>query len=160
MCTYIFPEGYIHIYSILKEQTNQLHAQYITAKNDENQKAPQLVDDSNIDLVLFFQELEQLLELDLKSIKKIIIEINIYFFLLNIDRSFLSNNRDKKTYWNFFSLALKESKGLYDTVLYVNNCQEVKTPIGRGRLFIRFCLQNHSLGDVIQQSFMMKKIVK
>ena len=69
MCTYIFPEGYIHIYSILKEQTNQLHAQYITAKNDENQKAPQLVDDSNIDLVLFFQELEQLLELDLKSKK-------------------------------------------------------------------------------------------
>lgn len=74
MCMYIFPEGYIHIYPILKEQTNQLHAQYITAKNDENQKAPQLVDDSNIDLVLFFQELEQLLELDLKSKKKLLLK--------------------------------------------------------------------------------------
>ncbi len=79
---------------------------------------------------------------------------------MNIDRSFLLNNRDERTYWNFFSLALKESKGLYDTVLYVNSCQKVKTSIGRGRLFLRFCLQNHSLGDVIQQSFMMKKIVK
>jgi len=70
------------------------------------------------------------------------------------------NNANKKTYWNFFSLALKESKGLYDTVLHVNNSQEVKTNTGRGRLFIRFCLQTHRLGDVIQHSFMMAKLVK
>ena len=59
-----------------------------------------------------------------------------------------------------FVLALKESKGLYDTILYVLNAQEVKTCIGRGRLFLRFCLQNHRLGDVIQQSYMMTKIVR
>lgn len=73
---------------------------------------------------------------------------------------FSMNNQNKRNYWNFFSLALKESKGLYDTVSYVLNSQEVKTPIGRGRLFIRFCLQNHRLGDVVQQSFMMTKIVR
>jgi len=79
---------------------------------------------------------------------------------LNIDRSFLLINRDDRTYWNFFSLALKESKGLYDNISYVNKCREVKTSIGRGRLFLRFCLQKHTLGDVIQQSFMMIKLVK
>lgn len=71
-----------------------------------------------------------------------------------------SNNSNKRNYWNFFSLALKESKGLYDAVSYVLNSQEVKTPVGRGRLFLRFCLESHRLGDVIQQSFMMTKIVK
>ena len=75
-----------------------------------------------------------------------------------LDRKSLANY--KRNYWNFFALALKESKGLYDTVLYALNSQEVKTSTGRGRLFLRFCLQNHRLGDVIQQSFMMTKIVQ
>lgn len=79
---------------------------------------------------------------------------------LSLAGLFQLNNQNKRNYWNFFTLALKESKGLYDTVSYVLNSQEVKTPIGRGRLFLRFCLQNHRLGDVIQQSFMMTKIVK
>ena len=74
--------------------------------------------------------------------------------------SLLSNSNNKRNYWNFFSLALKESKGLYDTVLYALNSQEVKTSTGRGRLFLRFCLQNHRLGDVIQQAFMTPKIIK
>lgn len=82
-------------------------------------------------------------------------------FRFYFSESFLSNNNNnKRTYWNFFSQALKESKGLYDTVLYVINNQDVKTSIGRGRLFLRCCLQSHRLGDVIQQSFMMTKIVK
>ncbi len=84
--------------------------------------------------------------------------ISIYLNKLFLDRKSLLNN--KRNYWNFFIHALKESKGLYDTVLYVLNSQEVKTSIGRGRLFLRFCLQNHRLGDVIQQSFMMTRIVK
>ncbi len=76
------------------------------------------------------------------------------------DRTFLSNSNNKRNYWNFFSTALKGSKGLYDTVSYVASSQEVKTSTGCGRLFIRYCLQTHLLGDVIQHSFMMNKIVK
>ena len=75
-----------------------------------------------------------------------------------LDRKSLLNT--KRNYWHFFALALKESKGLYDTVLYVANSQEVKTSTGRGRLFLRFCLQHHRLGDVIQQSFMTEKVVQ
>lgn len=78
--------------------------------------------------------------------------------MIILDRKSMINT--KRNYWNFFVLALKESKGLYDTVLYVLNSQEVKTSTGRGRLFLRFCLQNHRLGDVIQQSFMMEKVVQ
>jgi hypothetical protein len=85
--------------------------------------------------------------------------LNILLKFLS-DRTFLLNSNNKRNYWNFFSLALKGSKGLYDTILHVSNSQEVKTSTGRGRLFLRFCLQTHCLGDVIQQSFMMNKIVK
>ena len=98
------------------------------------------IDDTNTCLQKFFQYLEQLLQVDLRNRKSMI--------------------NTKRNYWNFFVLALKESKGLYDTVLYVLNSQEVKTSTGRGRLFLRFCLQNHRLGDVIHQSFMMTKIVQ
>ncbi len=106
---------------------------------------------------MFFQHLEQLLQVDLKSNTQF---YQILIFISNfLDQKFSLNN-NKRNYWNFFSLALKESKGLYDTILYVLNSQEVKTSTGRGRLFIRFCIQNHRLGDVIQQSFMMIKIVK
>ncbi|UJR22765.1 hypothetical protein I4U23_025797 [Adineta vaga] len=125
---------------IIEEKTNALYSQYTTAINESYQ--PVLIDDSNVHLQTFFQNLEQLLEVDLKNRK-----------------SLLNNSNNKRSYWNFFSMALKESKGLYDTVLYALNSQEVKTPTGRGRLFLRFCLQNHRLGDVIQQSFMTIKIV-
>lgn len=84
--------------------------------------------------------------------------VNHDFFL---DRkSLLNTNNSKLNYWNFFTVALKESKALYDTVLYVLNSSEVKTSTGRGRLFLRYCLQNHRLGDVMQHSFMMIKVVK
>ena len=80
---------------------------------------------------------------------------------LELDRKSLLNinNNEKPNYWSFFAAALRGSKGLYDTIVYVQNSPEVKTSIGRGRLFIRFCLQNHRLGDVVQQSFMLLKSV-
>jgi hypothetical protein len=79
-------------------------------------------------------------------------------FDICLDRKSLINQQ--RNYWHFFALALKESKGLYDTILYVVNSHDVKTSIGRGRLFLRFCLQHHRLGDVIQQCFMMTKLVQ
>lgn len=123
----------------IEERANKIHSQYATSDHDLEHLSNIAIDDTNTDLQVFFQHFEQLLQIDLKNRKS----------LLNHQRN----------YWHFFALALKESKGLYDTILYVMNCQEVKTSMGRGRLFIRFCLQNHRLGDVIQQSFMMKKIV-
>ncbi|CAF4456888.1 unnamed protein product [Rotaria sp. Silwood2] len=127
---------------IIEEKTNALYSQCTTSINENDNLQPMIIDDTNIHLQIFFQHFEQLLQIDLKNRK-----------------SLLNNISNKRSYWNFFSVALKESKALYDTVLYVLNSQEVKTATGRGRLFLRFCLQNHRLGDVIQQSFMMTKIV-
>ncbi|CAF1496646.1 unnamed protein product [Rotaria sp. Silwood1] len=127
---------------IIEEKTNALYSQYTTLINENDNLHPPVIDDTNIHLQIFFQHFEQLLLVDLKNRK-----------------SLLNNNINKRNYWNFFSVALKESKALYDTILYVLNSQEVKTSTGRGRLFLRFCLQHHRLGDVIQQSFMMEKIV-
>ncbi|CAF0729064.1 unnamed protein product [Didymodactylos carnosus] len=136
------PGSQSKIRALSKKKTNIIHDQY-TKSNDiqyENGMNSDVVDDSNVNLQIFFSRLEQLLLVDLKNRK-----------------SLLGNKN--KTYWDFFVLVLKDSKGLYDGVLYVLNCQEVKTSVGRGRLFIRFCLQNHRLGDVIQQSFMINKAV-
>ncbi|CAF4178053.1 unnamed protein product [Rotaria socialis] len=127
---------------IIEEKTNILHSQYAESLNETDNQHSIIIDDSNIHLQLFFQHFEQLLQLDIKNRK-----------------SLLNTTSNKQSYWNFFSVALKESKALYDTVLYVLNSQEVKTSTGRGRLFLRFCLQNHRLGDVVQHSFMMTKTV-
>ncbi|CAF1489418.1 unnamed protein product [Rotaria sordida] len=125
---------------VIEDKANTIYSEFTISNNDIDRSQTTPIDDTNTHLQIFFQHLEQLLQIDLKN-----------------RRSLLNN---KRNYWNFFVLALKESKGLYDTVLYVLNTQDVKTSIGRGRLFLRFCLQNHRLGDVIQQSFMMTKLVK
>ncbi len=53
------------------EKTNIIHAQYTSAinENEKNQAIP--IDDANLHLQLFFQHLEQLLQIDLKSKIKI-----------------------------------------------------------------------------------------
>ncbi|CAF2883284.1 unnamed protein product [Rotaria sp. Silwood2] len=124
---------------VIEDKANRIYSEFTISNNDIDRLQATPIDDTNTHLQIFFQHLEQLLQIDLKN-----------------RRSLLNN---KRNYWNFFVLALKESKGLYDTVLYVLNTQDVKTSVGRGRLFLRFCLQNHRLGDVIQQSFMMTKLV-
>lgn len=140
------------------DKANKIYSDYTISSQDLDNLQLTPIDDTNTHLQTFFQHLEHLLQIDLKSNFK---TYPFSLFLLKqlfLDRRSLINN--KRNYWNFFVLALKESKGLYDTVLYVLNSQDVKTSIGRGRLFLRFCLQNHRLGDVIQQGFMMNKIVR
>jgi hypothetical protein len=65
-----------------------------------------------------------------------------------------------KDYWTFFLESLKSSRGFQDAIKYVRNIPELKTNIGRGRAFIRFCLQYHRLADAIQQIMMDQKLVK
>jgi hypothetical protein len=60
---------------VLIEKTNILHSEYTTSINEENNFQSTLIDDNNIHLQTFFQHLEQLLQIDLKSKKK----RNIYF---------------------------------------------------------------------------------
>lgn len=64
-----------------------------------------------------------------------------------------------KDYWVFFIESLKSSRGFQDAIKYVKGLNELKTNLGRGRAFIRFCLQYHRLADAIQQIFMEEKKV-
>jgi hypothetical protein len=52
------------------EKTNILHSQYTTSINENSNRQSMVIDDSNIHLQLFFQHLEQLLQVDLKSKNK------------------------------------------------------------------------------------------
>jgi hypothetical protein len=52
------------------EKTNILHSQYTTSINENENHQPMIIDDSNVHLQLFFQHLEQLLQIDLKSKRK------------------------------------------------------------------------------------------
>jgi hypothetical protein len=68
---------------VLIEKTNILHSEYTTSINEENNFQSTLIDDNNIHLQTFFQHLEQLLQIDLKSKKK----RNIYFLFFVVLRS-------------------------------------------------------------------------
>ena len=65
-----------------------------------------------------------------------------------------------KDYWGFINDVLKSSRSFQDAIKYVKNLKDVKTNIGRGRAFIRFCLQYHRLADAIQQLMMEDKVIK
>jgi FYVE and coiled-coil domain-containing protein 1 len=65
-----------------------------------------------------------------------------------------------REYWSFLLDALKGSRGFQDALKFAKSLTDVKTPLGRGRAFIRFCLQYHRLADAVQQLTMEEKIVR
>jgi FYVE and coiled-coil domain-containing protein 1 len=65
-----------------------------------------------------------------------------------------------REYWSFLLDALKNSRGFQDALKFAKSLTDVKTHLGRGRAFIRFCLQYHRLADAVQQLTMEEKIVR
>jgi len=57
----------------------------------------------------------------------------------------------KKDYWNYFCDCLASNKGLNDGIRFVKSVSELKTNLGKGRAFIRFCLVQKRLADSLQQ---------
>ena len=70
------------------------------------------------------------------------------------------NSYTNREYWSFFVDVLKSSRGFQDAIKYVKDINEIKSNLGRGRAFIRFCLQYKRLADAIQQITMEEKAVK
>ncbi len=109
--------------------------------------------DDCIDLQKFCFKLEFLLQYKLKEKKSL------------FESKLTVNNQSvgayaSKDYWVFFVEVFKSSRGFQDAIKYVKCLNELKTNLGRGRAFIRFCLQYHRLADAIQQLVMDEKIVK
>ena len=66
----------------------------------------------------------------------------------------------KREYWSFMNDALKSSRSFQDAIKYAKSINEIKTPLGKARAFIRFCLQYHRLADAVQQLMMEDKVVR
>ncbi|XP_077008143.1 RUN and FYVE domain-containing protein 4 [Tamandua tetradactyla] len=62
-------------------------------------------------------------------------------------RSFL---RPRKDYWDFVCTALWQQRGDTEPARFVRSQDKLKTPLGRGRAFIRFCLAHGQLAELLQ----------
>ncbi len=113
--------------------------------------------DDCIDLQKFCFKLEFLLQYKLKE-KKSLFESTLTVSSQSTD-NYISAYASKD-YWTFFVEVFKSSRGFQDAIKYVRGLNELKTNLGRGRAFIRFCLQYHRLADAVQQLVMDEKIVK
>ncbi|KAM5326847.1 RUN and FYVE domain-containing protein 4 [Glossophaga mutica] len=74
--------------------------------------------------------LEQLLQFDQKQ-----------------QKSFL---RPRKDYWDFVCTALWQQRGNTEPARFVHSQDKLKTPLGKGRAFIRFCLAHGQLAEWLQ----------
>ncbi|CAI9165111.1 unnamed protein product [Rangifer tarandus platyrhynchus] len=62
-------------------------------------------------------------------------------------KSFL---RPRKDYWDFLCAALWQQRGDTEPVHFVHSQDKLKTPLGKGRAFIRFCLAHGQLAESLQ----------
>ncbi|XP_006867922.1 PREDICTED: RUN and FYVE domain-containing protein 4 [Chrysochloris asiatica] len=62
-------------------------------------------------------------------------------------RSFLGPRKD---YWDFFCTALRRQQGNMEPAHFVHSQDKLKTPLGKGRAFIRFCLAHGQLAESLQ----------
>ncbi|KAF4014134.1 hypothetical protein G4228_005687 [Cervus hanglu yarkandensis] len=62
-------------------------------------------------------------------------------------KSFL---RPRKDYWDFLCAALWQQRGDTEPVRFVHSQDKLKTPLGKGRAFIRFCLAHGQLAESLQ----------
>ncbi|XP_069472920.1 RUN and FYVE domain-containing protein 4 isoform X2 [Ambystoma mexicanum] len=82
-------------------------------------------------------------------------------FLLQLDqkekKSFFGTRRD---YWDFFCYRFSNIKGGHKGIDFVTSVPELKTSIGRGRSFIRYCLAQQQLAESLQLAFMELSITR
>ncbi|XP_056127592.1 FYVE and coiled-coil domain-containing protein 1 [Rhinichthys klamathensis goyatoka] len=80
-------------------------------------------------------------------------------YLLQFDQkertTFLGSRKD---YWDYFCDCLSKIKGANDGIRFVKSIPELKTSLGKGRAFIRYCLVHQRLADTLQQCLMNYKI--
>ncbi|XP_058605553.1 FYVE and coiled-coil domain-containing protein 1 isoform X2 [Onychostoma macrolepis] len=79
-------------------------------------------------------------------------------YLLQFDQkertTFLGSRKD---YWDYFCDCLAKIKGANDGIRFVKSIPELKTSLGKGRAFIRYCLAHQRLADTLQQCLMNYK---
>ncbi|XP_054721227.1 FYVE and coiled-coil domain-containing protein 1-like [Uloborus diversus] len=98
------------------------------------------IDDDNVTLHRFEEKIESLLLLGLK------------------DKPGLLGA--KKSYWDYICACFSHSKRSHEGIKFVKSLSELKTSLGKGRAFIRFCLMQKCLADTLQACLMSEKITR
>jgi hypothetical protein len=152
----------IHKGIIDNDNTDQ-DQDYQSSENDED-GAERIIRDDCYELQKFCFKLEFLLQFELKEKKSFLASASATPTNGTPNPS-LSSTSDtinlacNKEYWTMVNDVLKSSRSFQDAIKYVKNINEIKTNLGKGRAFIRFCLQYHRLADAIQQLMMENKVV-
>uniref|UniRef100_A0A8C0BVG1 RUN and FYVE domain-containing protein 4 n=1 Tax=Buteo japonicus TaxID=224669 RepID=A0A8C0BVG1_9AVES len=72
-------------------------------------------------------------------------------FLLQFDlkerRSFFGQRKD---YWDFLCQGLAQRRQEHEGIRFVTSLDKLKTPVGRGRAFLRYCLVHRQLAESLQ----------
>ncbi|KAA0718596.1 FYVE and coiled-coil domain-containing protein 1 [Triplophysa tibetana] len=110
----------------------------VSALSKEHCETAEPITDDSPNLHKFCYKLEYLLQFDQKE-----------------KRTFLGSRKD---YWDYFCDCLAKIKGTNDGIRFVKSISELKTSLGKGRSFIRYCLVHQRLADTLQQCVMNYKI--
>ncbi|NWU60830.1 RUFY4 protein, partial [Pterocles burchelli] len=72
-------------------------------------------------------------------------------FLLQFDlkekKSFFGQRKD---YWDFLCQGLARRRQDHEGIRFVTSLDKLKTPVGRGRAFLRYCLVHQQLAESLQ----------
>uniref|UniRef100_A0A8C5JCS6 RUN and FYVE domain-containing protein 4 n=1 Tax=Junco hyemalis TaxID=40217 RepID=A0A8C5JCS6_JUNHY len=68
-------------------------------------------------------------------------------FDLKEKRSFFGQRKD---YWDFLCQGLARCRQEHEGIHFVTSLDKLKTPVGRGRAFLRYCLVHRQLAESLQ----------
>ncbi|CAL9689230.1 unnamed protein product [Knipowitschia caucasica] len=110
----------------------------VTELSKEHKDCGEPITDDSPNLHKFFYKLEYLLQFDQKE-----------------KSTFLGQRKD---YWDYFCECLIKIKGANDGIRFVKSIPELKTSLGKGRAFIRYCLVHQRLADTLQQCLINQRV--
>ncbi|XP_060118426.1 RUN and FYVE domain-containing protein 4 [Heteronotia binoei] len=111
----------------------------VTDLNQNYQEQGLPVTDGSWELYQFCAQLEFLLQYDMKEKKSLF--------------------GQRKDYWDFLCWVLtKLHSGAHAGVEYIASLDKLKTAMGKGRAFIRYCLVHHQLAETLQLCFLEPKV--
>ncbi|KAB1278720.1 RUN and FYVE domain-containing protein 4 [Camelus dromedarius] len=68
--------------------------------------------------------------------------------------------RPRKDYWDFLCTALGQQRGNTEPARFVHSQSKLKTSLGKGRAFIRFCLARGQLAEFLQLCLLNPELIR
>ncbi|EPY79387.1 hypothetical protein CB1_000931027 [Camelus ferus] len=68
--------------------------------------------------------------------------------------------RPRKDYWDFLCTALGQQRGNTEPARFVHSQSKLKTSLGKGRAFIRFCLAHGQLAEFLQLCLLNPELIR